>query len=105
VYGGEVGREVGRGKTVKIHHTIVRQIFIEVHLPACCVLSLSLMLFCSLSLPLSLCRMYAVVGLKVSLCQAKVKSPVSREQHFIQACPQRIGKGSGWKLPSAPLGK
>lgn len=60
---------------------------------------------CSLVFTLILCRMYAVVGLKVSFCQAKVKSMVGRGQPFIRACPRHIGKGSDWKLLSAPLGR
>lgn len=44
--GGQGGKGFGRAKTVKIHHTIVRQIFIEVRLPARRALSLS----CSLAL-------------------------------------------------------
>lgn len=101
--GGQGGKGFGRAKTVKIHHTIVRQIFVEVRLPARRALSLSRSL--ALSLSLSLCRTYAVVGLKVSLFQAKVKSPGGGGQPFIQACPRRIGKGSGWKQPSAQPGR
>lgn len=82
-----------------------RQIFIKVRLPARSFLFLSLSPSYALIFTLILCRTYTVVGLKVSFCQAKVKSLVGRGQPFIRACPRRTGKGSGWKLLSAPLGR